>query len=121
MPDTNPKYGTVNIRFWDNATVSGGAFTATNLKSTGHTSWELGNLDSVITFNNPVTVTGTVILQEDSSDAAKGVKMVFNAGLRAIRNASLKNRLLLRAVLPPAAASQLKQTTLVPARPENVR
>ena len=82
VPDTNPKYGTVNIRFWDNATVSGGAFTATNLKSTGHTSWELGNLDSVITFNNPVTVTGTVILQEDSSDAAKGVKMVFNAGLK---------------------------------------
>ena len=82
VPDTNPKYGTVNIRFWDNATVSGGAFTATNLKSTGHTSWELGNLDSVITFNNPVTVTGTVVLQEDSSDAAQGVKMVFNAGLK---------------------------------------
>ena len=82
VPDTNPKYETVNIRFWDNATVSGGAFTATNLKSTGHTSWELGNLDSVITFNNPVTVTGTVILQEDSSDSAKGVKMVFNAGLK---------------------------------------
>ena len=82
VPDTNPKYGTVNIRFWDNATVSGGAFTTTNLKSTGHTSWELGNLDSVITFNNPVTVTGTVVLQEDSSDAAKGVKMVFNGGLK---------------------------------------
>ena len=82
VPDTNPKYGTVNIRFWDNATVSGGAFTTTNLKSTGHTSWELGNLDSVITFNNPVTVTGTVVLQEDSSDAAQGVKMVFNGGLK---------------------------------------
>lgn len=82
VPDTNPKYGTVNIRFWDNATVSGGAFTTTNLRSTGHTSWQLGNLDSVITFNNPVTVTGTVVLQEDSSDNAKGVKMVFNGGLK---------------------------------------
>ena len=82
VPDTNPKYSTVNIRFWDNATVSGGAFTTTNLVSTSHTSSQLESLNSVITFNNPVTVTGTVILQEDSSDAAKGVKMVFNAGLK---------------------------------------
>ncbi len=82
VPNTNPTYSTVNLRFWNNATVSGGAFTTTNLVSTGHTSWQLGNLNSTITFKNPVTVTGTVILQEDSADAGKGVKMIFNGGLK---------------------------------------
>ena len=82
VPNTNPTYDTVNIRFWDKASVSGGAFTTSVLRSTSHTSSQLETLSSVITFNNPVTVTDKVVLQEDSSDAASGVKMVFNGGLK---------------------------------------
>lgn len=82
VPNTNPTYDTVNIRFWDRASVSGGAFTTSVLRSTSHTSSQLETLSSVITFNNPVTVTDKVVLQEDSSDAASGVKMVFNGGLK---------------------------------------
>ncbi len=76
-----PSYQDVNIRFWDNANVSG-TFTTSVLKSVSHTSSQLALLKADITFNDPVTVTDTVILQEDSSDAASGVTMYFKGGLK---------------------------------------
>lgn len=83
MPSGTPAYSSVNIRFWDYASVSG-SFSTTELSSLSHTSTRLSDLDPVITFKNPVTVNGTVKLAEASGSTKgnrKGVKMVFSGGL----------------------------------------
>ena len=83
MPSGTPAYSSVNIRFWDYASVSG-SFTTSELSSLSHTASRLSDLDPVITFKNPVTVNGTVKLAEASGSTSgnrKGVKMVFSGGL----------------------------------------
>lgn len=84
MPSGTPSYSSVNIRFWDYATVKN-SFTTNELASVSHFSSRLSDLDPVITFNNAVTVNGTVKLAEASNSTKenrKGVKMVFNGGLK---------------------------------------
>lgn len=84
-------YLSINIRFWNNASVSG-TFTTKDLKSTAHTSWYADSLNTVITFNNPVTVTGTVTLQE-ASTGGKGATMKFNGGLKGSPSCKVERRI----------------------------